>query len=232
MNDLLEAQLTDRLHRLAEEVELPQSTPEDDVRRGQGRLRRRRALTVAGSGAAVAALVGAGFAVTGSAPTADRAIAPPAVEQPASERRVPDRIEKERLESSRDDQLQHLLVDGLVGEVVAESKGTYRLSYLLAATEALEDELGARSWVKIGVGEAASWKASGAPDCPAGWTCEDVDVRGADRARLATSDTVSQVVVEFPEQVLIVSLSTEDRPADGAYTGTTSPNTYFLIKGS
>lgn len=206
--------LTERLHHLGDAAPVPPTAPADDVRRGRRRLRRNRVLAVAGTATAVAALAGVGFAVTGStSTTADRAAAPPAAGQPAPE----------------GDTDEARLAGVLVGEVV-ESGGEYRIAYLLATAAVIEKEMGDRPWATLGVGEAPSWKASGAPDCPAGWTCEAADVKGASRAKLATDGTVSQVVAKFPKQVLVLSLSTERGSTQRAYTSTTTPDVHLKFK--
>jgi hypothetical protein len=208
MNDLLEAQLAGRLHDLAEGVALPRATPEDDVRRGRGRLRRNRALGVAGSAATLAVLAGAGFAVAGP-PTADRAVTPPAVTSPA-ERPAAKGEQQPRLTDE---------IAGLAADQPAKGgRDAFTLAEMAAMSEVFEDRLPAGGVQWLGIGRATSWRSSGATDCPAGWTCEDVAVRGAPRARWASSGPVRQLVADLPSGVLVLSVNAADeRPAELAY---------------
>ncbi|WP_435771625.1 hypothetical protein [Nocardioides sp. SYSU DS0651] len=223
MNDTLEDRLGDRLHRLASEVEVPGFAPGDDVRRGRGRLRRNQALAAAGSVVTVAALAGAATTLGGAPAGEEQAATTPAAEQrqrPAAPKaaEAPGRTPVGTLEQR-------------LGEVATDDEGSGQLAQLQAVAAALDDQLGDQPWVRLGMGAAPTWEETGAADCPTGWTCEDVAVEGASRARLATKAGVSQVAAEFPGQVVVVTVTTWDRPADHAYTGTTGTDEYFAIRG-
>jgi hypothetical protein len=77
----------------------------------------------------------------------------------------------------------------------------------------LLDELEARAPKPVRlrvIGRATSWQTTGAHGCRAGWTCEDVSVAGARRARFATDGVVAEVVAELPrEGVVLLVVSTE-----------------------
>lgn len=198
MNDTV---LDERIHALAAAIPAPVVPAYDDLLRGRRLRQRRRRAGIAAGSVAAAAVVVAGVAL-GAAPS-DRAADPePRPLQPAAALPVPE---------ARDGALVQQL-DRLGGE-----EGSITVRELRAVADALVDRIsGHLGWLSVGA--ADSWQATGADTCPAGWTCEDAAVRGADRARWAESGTVHQLVVDLDGRVSLFTVNQADaRPSDVAW---------------
>ncbi|GAA3686368.1 hypothetical protein GCM10022237_50970 [Nocardioides ginsengisoli] len=173
--------LTARIHELAAGIDVPTTTPYDDVRRGRRRERRRRAGLTAGAVATVAA-AGVGWTAVAGGPETAR---------PASER-------------------EPAAASSGLTPVTPARLGPGDLRDLL---HVLEDR--APKPIRLrAIGRAATWEATGADGCRAGWTCEDVQVAGGARARFATDGVVSELVGELPREGVVVLV---------ASTATTAP---------
>ncbi|WP_418057974.1 hypothetical protein [Pimelobacter simplex] len=199
--------LTDRLHHLSDRAPVPPVAPAEDVRRGRGRLRRRRLAAVAGT-AAVAVTIG-GVALTGGGPGAVTSVDPAAPAAPAAPVAPPAAQDLRSL-------VDELRVGGVrSGEVGPDDLTVVDLSALAAVIESVH---GIERYRHVAIAHAPSWRWAGATDCAAGWTCEPLAIDGARRARTATDGTTSQVVAQFPRSVVIISFSdADDFPAELAY---------------
>lgn len=210
MNDTLEDRLlTEQLHRIAGGAPVPATPVSDDVRRGRGRVRRRRAVATVGSAAAVVALAAGGFALTGGDSVDDRRTDEPPVAD------VPEAPAKE-LEGSRADQLELIQqVDALTG---GDGERFFTLASLNAAVAVVLDRMDGDPVRWTSAARATSWHAAGADECPSGWSCDPLTVKGVTRARWAESGTVRQVVLETSGDVLVVTInSVDERPTDLAF---------------
>lgn len=183
--------LTDRLHHLGERAPVPDVAATDDVRRGRGRLRRRRLAGVAGSAALAVTVGGVALAVgTGADPvTRVDPATPPVAQQPAAPR----------------EQGPPVRIGGV--KVGAQASRATTLQDLLALSSALERTEGKRVYGLLAIGQADTWAAARANACPTGWTCTPIDVEGAQRARRATDGTTTQAVAQFPSGVAILTLT-------------------------
>ncbi|MCR1786530.1 hypothetical protein KVF89_28610 [Nocardioides carbamazepini] len=210
MTDLIDTDLAARLYHLSDGAPVPTVATADDVRRGRGRLRRRRLARVGAGGTtlAVATVTGLALGVPGTqqaapAPTAQQ---PPAVQAPQqAPRQVPQQAPGEAVAAKV--------------EALARTQGhaVVRLDQLLAMSSVLEDDFG-RETTQLAIGASVTWQGAGADECPAGWDCRDADVADASRAKVASDDTTTQVIAEFPQGVVILSFTTADAfPADLAY---------------
>ncbi|MFC5728674.1 MULTISPECIES: hypothetical protein [Nocardioides] len=202
--------LTERLHHLCDAAPVPPTAPADDVRRGRRRLRRNRVLAIAGTATAVAVLAGAGFAATGSTSTADRTAEPPVAGQPVPERSVPQgEIDEAQLAE---------ILTGLAEQAEAEAGASLTLDKLQAMVDVVKANPSNPTMRRVAIDGARSWRSAGAAGCPANWTCKDVAVEGASRARWAASGAVWQLVVDFPSGVVILTgNAASERAADLAY---------------
>jgi len=176
---MTDTDLAERLHHLAAHAPVPVVTTADDVRRGRRRLRRRRLAEAGGAALAVAAVTGLALGAAGP----QRATVP----DPAPAGR-PAAGQVEDLVRAR-------------GEVDVTK------AQLLALTEQLEGTFDVRRTRLLALGGSTSWADARADQCPAGWTCQDVDVEGASRAKIASDGTSAQAIAEFPEGVVVVTFS-------------------------
>ncbi len=214
--DLDERLLTERLHRLAAhpgpaDLAGLAAHPADDVRRGRTRLRRTRWAAAGGATAAVAALSTGVLALAGTGglgtTTPDRE-APAPVAAPPAPREQPRLPQEVRVPEA---------AQGGLAAALREAPG---------ARDDWADDLAAMGAVldgqvvdvmQLGIGDLPSWQGAGVADCPDTWTCDDVQVAGASKARSATRGPVTQLVAEFPEHVLTVAVSTGDFGAGFAW---------------
>lgn len=203
---MTEAQLTEQIHRLAEGLEAPPGDADGDLVRGRARLRRRRT-TLAGGVLTVALAGGLAWSAL------DTDSAPPVAGEPAT-------IQPGAPADLRDD------LEARVRELAAPTRSredelpAITVRQLRWITDALVDRVsGPLGWLSVGTSD--SWQASGAEACPRGWTCEDAQVRGADRARWAEAGTVHQLAVEVDGHVHLFTLNgADERPAEVAWGGT------------
>ncbi|WP_408896666.1 hypothetical protein ACJ5H2_17255 [Nocardioides sp. R1-1] len=194
-----ETLLSERITALADDIAAPATAPYDDLVRGRRRVRRRRARVAAGTLVVVTGAVAVGALVPGpGAP--DRVATDPAGRRPHQPTAVePERL-VDRITSLRRDRGHAITVRDL--QAVSD-----------AMAEGLAGPLG---WLSVGA--APSWQAAGADTCPAGWTCADATVRGADRARWAHAGTVHQLAVDFDGRVDVFTVNQVDaRPAEVAW---------------
>ncbi|WP_028656738.1 hypothetical protein [Nocardioides sp. J54] len=200
----LEDRLDQQLRLLADQLDVPATDPDADLRRGRRRHRRVRTGAVAGTAATVAAVSAAGFSTGGQlaaddAPVPDRTT-PATHDGPAAAGPGPALPEVE-VRDVRPGALTDALAAG-----AGLAAGDDRTDRFLAMAARIDTEVGDQAWREVGLGEVESWSGAGVDDCPAGWTCEDVDVEGATRAALATRRGEVQAVADFGDQVLTVIL--------------------------
>lgn len=212
--------LTERLTGLTDTVDLPGTTTNDDIGRGRRRLRWRRTVAAAGSLAAVAAISGGAWALG-----LGRYEEVPVAHAPADRQdKVEGDVAADGPALTRDEQLEGVFAE-------AESAG-YSLDEVLAMVGLVRDSFGSEEPVSVAIGEATSWKDSGAPTCPAGWSCEDADVKDASRAKLASKGETSQVVAQFPDRVLVLTYTSADSVGpDLAYRASADTNTEIHLLG-
>lgn len=205
--------LTDRLHHLGDRAPVPDVPTTDDLRRGRGRLRRRRLAAVAGTAAVAVTAGGVALAAgTGADPhtRVDPATAPVA-QQPSAPRAAPDPV-------AQPGKAPSVRIGGV--KVGAQASRATTLQDLLALSSALEQTEGKRVYGLLAIGQADTWAAARANTCPTGWTCTPIDVEGAQRARRATDGTTTQAVAQFPSGVAILTLTDADHfPAGLPYAG-------------
>ncbi|WP_436700212.1 hypothetical protein [Nocardioides sp. BYT-33-1] len=203
MTDLIDTDLAARLAHLTDAAPVPAVPTADDVRRGRGRLRRRR-LARAGAGGttlAVAAVTGLALGVPGGqqaaapAPGPAAQVAPPVQPQaPQAPRSAPrDAVAAKAPDLAR-----------------APGDAGVTLAQMLAMSEVLDDDLGGGQTMHLSIGTPDSWQEAGADRCAAGWDCRDVDVADASRAKVASAGATSQVIAEFPQGIAVLSFTTAD----------------------
>ncbi|MDQ6523663.1 hypothetical protein RB608_08645 [Nocardioides sp. LHD-245] len=208
MTDLIDTELAARLYHLTDGAPVPVVPTVDDVRRGRGRLRRRRLARVGAGGTtlAVATVTGLALGVPGTQHAAPAPIAqqPPVAQAP---RPAPQQAPGEAVAA----EVQDLARSAPGGAGVT-------LAQMLAMTDVLDDDLGGGQTMHVGIGTPTSWQDARADQCPAGWDCRDVDVADASRAKVATKDVTTQVIAEFPEGIAVLSFTGADEfPADLAF---------------
>ncbi|TWG92043.1 hypothetical protein L615_007400000070 [Nocardioides sp. J9] len=199
----LEDRLDQQLRLLADQLDVPATDPDADLRRGRRRHRRVRTGAVAGTAATVAAVSAAGFSTGGQlaaddAPVPDRTT-PATHDAPAAAPGAA--LPEVEVRDVRPGALTDALAAG-----AGLAAGDDRTDRFLAMAARIDTEVGDQAWREVGLGEVESWSGAGVDDCPAGWTCEDVDVEGATRAALATRRGEVQAVADFGDQVLTVIL--------------------------
>jgi hypothetical protein len=200
MTDLIDTDLAARLAHLTDAAPVPAVPTADDVRRGRGRLRRRR-LARAGAGGttlAVAAVTGLALGV----PAGQQAAAP--APGPASQAAPP--VQPQAPHSAPRDEVAAKV------EALARTPGDagVTLAQMLAMSEVLDDDLGGGQTMHLSIGTPDSWQEAGADRCAAGWDCRDVDVADASRAKVASAGATSQVIAEFPQGIAVLSFTTAD----------------------
>lgn len=195
--------LTDRLHHLADLAPVPQVPATHDVRRGRGRLRRRRLAGVAG--VAVLAVAGGVALGAGGAP------GPTTAADPASRSGDPSLPPPEGT-SSDGIRLEGVHVGTLVDELSRLSGERSRDDEVRALARVLQMVAEGQDYRRIAIGVADSWRAAGAAGCRTGWTCTSVDAvgDGIRRARQATDGTTTQVAVQLRDEVVVVSFTDAD----------------------
>lgn len=207
MTDLIDTDLAARLYHLTDGAPVPVVPTAEDVRRGRGRLRRRRLARVGASSTTLAAATVTGLALGVPGGQQAAAPAPDPVVQEAPAAQAPQAAPRDAVAA----EVQDLARSAPGGAGVT-------LAQMLAMTDVLDDDLGGGRTMHLSIGTPASWQGAGADQCAAGWDCRDVDVADASRAKVAAKDATTQVIAEFPDGIAVLSFTGADEfPADLAF---------------
>ncbi|UMG93528.1 hypothetical protein [Nocardioides sp. TF02-7] len=220
--DTLEHDLTERLRRIGDDLDLPTAPPSADVRRGRRRLRRHRGTVVAGSALAVSGVAG-GLGLAG--PIAAGPAEPPA-ERVADDAAVAAPVPGDRSRAAPD---REQLLSEMTQQAPGGAGTEVSIGELEAAAAAAEAVAGDQPWFRIAMGSGGSWQESGATGCASGWTCEDVTVEGAARARSAVTDGTTQVVAEFDGGVVVLTVGHVEGAEPGSLAFEGGDEQGFLI---